>query len=401
MVTAAPGGGTGRWHNRNVVAPDVAVIGGGIIGCSAAALLAERGASVVLIEATTIGAGASGRNMGAIQHPFDPVLTPLYRDSLERYRALAAHNDSFSMPEHPAGVLMIDTDPAAARRQVERLTALLPDLGATFLDVEEVAAGEPSLVRGFAACLLAATGYPIPPASATAAWARLAERRGADLKIGTAALPWIEDGRARGVGLADGTRIAAGAVLVASGPWAPAHVDPSGGWRPITRTWGVTVQLQLGSAAPRHVVEQDAVDAVNRPVNAAAEAGAVQPDADPPSLFTIASAGGVSTLGSTFLPDEPDRDQVAKLLLERGARYLPAIADAAVSEVRLCARPQSVDGRPFIGSVEGVERLFVCAGHGPWGISTGPGSAALVAAAILDGALVPAALQASRSWGRA
>ena len=56
-------------------AADVAILGGGIIGCSAAALLAERGASVVLVEATAIGAGASGRNMGAIQHPFDALLT--------------------------------------------------------------------------------------------------------------------------------------------------------------------------------------------------------------------------------------------------------------------------------------------------------------------------------------
>jgi glycine/D-amino acid oxidase-like deaminating enzyme len=381
-----------------VVAPDVAVIGGGIIGCSAAALLAERGASVVLVEATAIGAGASGRNMGAIQHPFDPVLTPLYRDSLDQYSSLAGEDSSFSMPERPTGVLMIDIDPAAAQRQVDRLTALEPYLGATFLDVEEVAAAEPSLVRGFAGCLLTATGYPVPPASATAAWARLAERRGVRLMVGTGGEPWIEDGRARGVRLADGSIITADAVLIASGPWAPAHVDASGGWQPIARTWGVTVQLRLGSAAPRHIVEQDAVDAVNRQVNAAAEAGAMARDADPPSLFTVASAGGVSTLGSTFLPAEPDRERVAKLLLERGAGYLPAIAHAEVSEIRVCARPQSVDGRPFIGPIEGVEGLFVCAGHGPWGISTGPGSAALAMAAILDSAAVPAELQASRQW---
>jgi sarcosine oxidase subunit beta len=377
------------------------VIGGGIIGCSAAALLAERGASVVVVEATAIGAGASGRNMGAIQHPFDSVLAPLYRESLDQYSSLAGEDSSFGIPERPTGVLMIDTDPAAAQRQVNRLTALERDLGATFLDVEQVAAAEPSLVRGFAACLLTATGYPIPPASATAAWARLAERRGARLMVGTAAEPWVEDGWARGVRLADGSRLVTDTVLIASGPWAPAHVDPSGGWQPIARTWGVTVQLQLGSAAPRYIVEQDAVDAVNRQVNAAAEAGAAPPDADPPSLFTVASAGEVSTLGSTFLPAEPDRERMAKLLIERGARYLPAIAEAEVSGIRLCARPQSVDGRPFIGPVDGVKGLFVCAGHGPWGISTGPGSAALAVAAILDGAVVPAALHASRGWERA
>ena len=96
------------------------------------------------------------------------------------------------------------------------------------------------------------------------------------------------------------------------------------------------------------------------------------------------------------LTDDDGVSPPGTLLLERGARYLPAIARADVSEIRLCARPQSVDGRPFIGLVEGVDGLFMCAGHGPWGISTGPGSAALVVAAILDGAAVPAELQASR-----
>jgi glycine/D-amino acid oxidase-like deaminating enzyme len=68
---------------------DVVVIGGGIIGCAAAAIMADRGARVVVVEATAIGAGASGRNLGAVQHPFDPVLADLYQESLVRYRALA------------------------------------------------------------------------------------------------------------------------------------------------------------------------------------------------------------------------------------------------------------------------------------------------------------------------
>jgi glycine/D-amino acid oxidase-like deaminating enzyme len=376
-------------------APDVVVIGGGIIGCSAAAQLAERGAGVTLFEATAIGAGASGRNLGAIQHPFDAVLAPLYRSSLEHYRELAAQDDGFAMPDQPAGVLMLNRDPDASRRQVERLTAAVPDLDADFMDADAVAAAEPSLVPGFAACRLA-TGYPIPPAWATAAFGRLAVRRGARFRIGSAAQPWIQDGTVVGVRLADGTKVVAGAVLIAAGPWSPPLVDPTGAWEPIRRTWGVTVQLDLGDAAPRHVVEEDEVDAVNRPVVAAARAATSGPEEDPPSLFSIASAAGVSTLGSTFLADEPDPAPIAQLLMGRGAAYLPAIASAGVLEVRVCARPQSADSRPFIGPVEGVAGLFVCAGHGPWGISTGPASAAQVVASLLDGAPVPPELAAAR-----
>ena len=43
---------------------DVVVLGGGIAGCSAALHLAKRGLRVVLLEAQTVGYGASGRSGG-------------------------------------------------------------------------------------------------------------------------------------------------------------------------------------------------------------------------------------------------------------------------------------------------------------------------------------------------
>ena len=47
---------------------DVAVIGGGFTGLSAALACAERGFSVILIEREHIGFGASGRNGGQKWH---------------------------------------------------------------------------------------------------------------------------------------------------------------------------------------------------------------------------------------------------------------------------------------------------------------------------------------------
>ena len=43
-------------------APDVGIIGAGIVGTALAAELAGRGARVTLYEARTVAAGASGRN---------------------------------------------------------------------------------------------------------------------------------------------------------------------------------------------------------------------------------------------------------------------------------------------------------------------------------------------------
>jgi glycine/D-amino acid oxidase-like deaminating enzyme len=51
---------------HGAVRADVAIVGGGITGCSAALALAERGAAVVLLEAREIGWGTSGRAGGQV-----------------------------------------------------------------------------------------------------------------------------------------------------------------------------------------------------------------------------------------------------------------------------------------------------------------------------------------------
>jgi glycine/D-amino acid oxidase-like deaminating enzyme len=374
---------------------DVVVLGGGIIGCSAAAIMADRGARVVLVEGSAIGAGASGRNLGVIQHPFDSVLAPLHRESLTRYQALAEISPDFAIGAAPAGLLLLNRDGEASARQRERLADAFPELDPVLMSPEEVHRTEPALTEDLYAVAVA-TGYPVPPAAATDAWADLAEDRGARLLVGTPGRVDVAEGRAVGAILEDGTRISAGAVLVAAGPWTPRLVDESGTWRPIVPTYGVTLQVKLDGVAPTHVLEEDVVDAVNRAAAAtelAAEAAAAD---EPASLFSLATARGASTLGSTFLASEPDAAAIEPLLLQRATEFLPAMASAEVVGRRMCARPQSVDGRPFIGPVPGVADLFVCAGHGPWGISTGPASAALAARAVLDGAAPPAELAATR-----
>jgi glycine/D-amino acid oxidase-like deaminating enzyme len=375
--------------------PDVAVIGGGVIGAAASAFLAAAGLRVRLYERTSIAAGASGRNSGIVQHPFDPILAGLYHASLDEYRGLAAGDAGFAIASEPAGMLYVGHSADAARREAAAWQAAWPASSPEMLTAEALERIEPGLAEGLVACRLA-IGFPVAPASATQGFAAVARRFGVEIVIG-AVRPEIV--AARAIGVRVGGRVEpAGAVLVAAGPWTPELLDPKGGWRPIQPIWGVVASLAL-DPAPRHALES--ADISIEPDNPGGEGrspGTHEPS-DAEVDFSLVPAEGSSALGSTFLPAEPDPESWLPALRRVGAGYVPGIADAPLVGLRRCARPVSADGRPLIGAIAGVTGLFVAAGHGPWGISTGPGSARLITDLILgriDAADVPETLDPAR-----
>lgn len=117
-------------------APDVAVVGGGITGCSCALALAEAGMRVRLYEAREIAGGASGRNGGfALRGGAAPY--PVMVDSIGRENAAAlwrwterelqelevAAGDAF----RPTGSLRIAADDEERAELEEEHTALQVD----------------------------------------------------------------------------------------------------------------------------------------------------------------------------------------------------------------------------------------------------------------------------------
>ena len=359
-------------------AADVAVVGGGIVGTTLALELVRRRLRVTLLERAEVAAGASGRNSGAVWRPTDPVLEALYLETLERYRALPAALEAsvpdgheartFRLGDAPVGLLSLGTDLAALEAAARAEAAQFPALQPRYVPPEELRALEPSLAPGLGA-VRAELGFPVRPAAATRATAALARALGAHVREGVAVAGLQRTGpRVTGVRLEDGSTVPAGAVVVAAGPWTAALIDPSGTWRPIAPRWGVVVELELGDAAPTHILEAGAVD----------DDGLGLPEVG----FSLVTAAGRSSLGTTYLREEPDPRGWEPRLREQGARYVPAMAASPTLGLRACARPVAADGRPLAGHVPGFDGLYVAAGHGPWGLSTGPATAAHVAALV-------------------
>jgi D-hydroxyproline dehydrogenase subunit beta len=355
---------------------DVIVIGAGIVGCAAAVFLAEAGADVLVLEADEIASAASGRNAGSIQHPLDAARAELYEESV------AIHRRFGIVGERPAGFLAVGTEPAmdVAFETAARFPSLQPELvrGAALRELE------PELAEGLTGCLLPGTGFPAHPAAATSRLAGAARARGARIEEGRRATPELAGERCLGARGDDGMLHPAGAVLVAAGPWSSALIDPTGGWRPVSALWGVTVQIALppGRVIHRRIEEWD-------------DSGT---DAELRSHihFEVTPLDTMSVLGASRATAVPDQARVGELLLERATRFVPAVDASTVAAMRLCARPVTTDALPLLGPVPAAEGLFVAAGHGPYGITLGPASGRIAADAVLGKAPVPEQFRVDR-----
>lgn len=377
-----PGNGC-RLGHVSTTGSDVIVIGGGVVGTAAAAFLAAAGARVMLIEREGLASGASGANSGVVQHPFDPVLATLYRETVELYRELSAANLGFRLGDAPAGLLYVSPDEAAVREVDRSLAAAFPDLDRDVVNGIALERLEPAVAPTMWACRVG-IGFPVQPGASTYAYATLAERRGVRVRLGRSAVLDRHGDDVASV-IVDGQRLVADAVLVAAGPWSAEVIDPTRRWTPIRHRWGVVVEVDLASG-PTHILEEAEIGAVIGTQSAVmADVAETAQDAVGEELvdFSLVPGARAAAVGSTFLARQPDPAAWVEPVLTHAAAFVPGVAAAPIRGTRSCARPQSVDGRPLIGRVSGCRGLYLCAGHGSWGISTGPASARLVVDELL------------------
>jgi gamma-glutamylputrescine oxidase len=212
------------------ISTDVAIIGGGITGVSAALHLAERGYKVALLEAQDIGWGASGRNGGQALPGFGCSLHKLrqltgaetakrlWDMSVEAVDLLHSQIERFTIPANPVlGYLHA----AVKERQVRDLREEQEDLAALGAPVGRLLEGAELRSRLASTRYLAAledhiAGH-IHPYNYTLGLAKAAQAAGAQL-FAKAPVRKIEQG-AKIVLHAAGHRVAASYLLVAGGAY--------------------------------------------------------------------------------------------------------------------------------------------------------------------------------------
>lgn len=395
----------------------IVIVGGGIVGLSAAYFLARRGARVTVIERDPIGDGASSGNAGilALGHPplprpglpgrlarllfdetnplyirprFDPALAAWivrflrasnHRDYARSLDVLcrvgweAGHcfrdlveTESIECEYHPTGWLEVFRTRRAldeARHEAARLRSH----GYTVEERtgEELRAHDAAFAEDVVGALHFTDSAFANPRRFVLGLAEAAARHGATLTAGaTVATLDTRGGRFAGVTLADGSRIEADRAVLAAGAWTT----------PLARTAGIRVPMQAGKG---YHVDLVGVPAVPSTTCVLAETFVAVTPLD----------GGLRLAGTVELSGlDLEVSQRRVDMLRVGARrYLNGIDTAEARSTWCGLRPLTADGLPVVGDADGVAGVFVATGHAMMGFLLGPLSGRLAAESILDG----------------
>ncbi len=365
---------------------DVVIVGGGIIGAACAYELARSGASVTLLERDELAAGASGRNIGFFGLPWDPVLDPMARSSLQMYLDVT---EDPPVPVHfdrkaiGTVAVALDEDDAAMVRE-EAAAAGRAGLRAERLDAAGLKELEPEVTSDVSEAWLFDEGRRVDPGALTLALAELARRAGASIRHHLPGRRLLTRGETvTGVVTDDGV-IESGTVVLAAGPWSTSLLRPLGIHIPISGARGWLIQLAPPRPLLSHWIEGSARTLWRRevePVTGRDFSDGVHRD-DIGAVIQPSPDGTIvaGTSREPALAWTPEDLHVARAVAGCVIRLLPALADAPVLGTWSGIRPMSPDERPFIGWLR--PGLFAATGHGSEGVILAGGTAMLVAAMV-------------------
>ncbi len=355
----------------------VVVIGGGVVGASAAYHLARNGVETILADRRdaghATGAGAGIISPGTSTRPL-PAFFPFARDAVDHYPdmvdRLAEIGQASTGYEVVGELILAKTDeefanlPALKALYAERRAGGMPNLGEV-ADVDEATARQmfPALgpIHG---ALHVPEAARVDGDSLRNALVAGAKHHGAEIRYGAASLK-TERERVVGVDL-DGVRIEADGVIVATGAWTNALLDPIG--------LSVAVEPQRGQIL--HIDMGD-TDTSRWPILGGT--GEQYMLTFGPNRIV---SGATRETGSGF--DVRLTVGGVQLVFDHAMRVAPGVAQGTVKEIRIGLRPLSADGLPYLGRVPGHDRLVLATGHGPSGLQLGPYSGVIAAQLLLD-----------------
>ena len=368
---------------------DVAIVGGGVIGCSIAYHLSKQGIESTVFEQGRLAGGASGATAGIIgplwyvDRSVDAYLDLGLR-SFQMFPGLAVElRDEGIDPEfRQCGILKVAMTP-------EEATSLQGELawqselghGVTWLGREDVRDREPELSPDVLGGVFSPEEGCITGQRYVDALAHAASRRGAVFLEGTEVIGLHTNGRR-----VDGVRTRsetyhASRVVLATGPWSGTEDHWLPEKIPVRPVKGQRILLRKARFLPRSIVTTFP--------------GSVIPQLDGSVLVAATREEGEF--------DERITADAISQMYATAVGIFPFLRDAEFVGARAGVRPGSPDGIPIMGPMPDWEGLSVASGHDHAGVMLSPATGELMANYISTGdagPLDPFSIARFRSGGR-
>lgn len=363
----------------------VAVIGGGVIGCSILYHLTKLGWSdVALIERKELTAGSSWHAAGGF-HALnsDPGIAKLQSYTIQLYSEIEALSEQAVGVHMTGGLNIAATDARWEFLRADYARHRVLGLQTELLTPSEVKALCPLIdvsdVRG--AIYDSHEGH-VDPSGATHAYAKAARLAGAEIYRHTRVMDLKPTGRGSWRVITDQGEIEAEHVVNAAGLWARemgAMVGVNLPLIPMEHHYLITEDIpeivELGRELPL-IVDLDA-EIYMRQERGGMLVGVYEPDAKP-----WAVNGTPWDYGETeLLP--PELDRLADALV-KGYERFPAVAQAGIRRIINGPFTFAPDGNPLVGPVPGVPNYWSACGVMA-GFAQGGGVGLSIAQWIVDG----------------
>lgn len=365
---------------------DVVIVGAGIVGAACARALVMAGLDVTVVERSAAASGTSAKGEGNLlvsdKGPGPELELAQYAASL--WPELAAELTAELGPGFPSieyerkgGVVVATTDAGAQPLLDFAATQRHAGVDARPLTNDEALRLEPALNPAITAAVHYPEDAQVQPVIATEALLASARNRGARIRIGeTVTGPLLGgDGRITGVRTTAG-EIAAGAVLVAAGPWSGEVSASLGAPLPVRpRRGNVLVTTRMPHRVFHKVYDGDYFGATQSSDAALQTSGVVE-----------STASGTVLIGSSREQvGFDDRLSVAALreIAAKALRLFPFLAGASVMRSYLGFRPSMPDHLPVIGADHRVPGLWHATGHEGAGIGLSLATARMITAQML------------------
>lgn len=334
---------------------DVAIIGGGIVGCASAYYLAKKGLRVVVLEKNAgVGLEASGRNGGGVRQHGRKHALPLAMESVRLWATLAEELES-DLEYQCTGNLNIALDENTAA-SFEREINWENDHGLSevrMLTATECQEMAPGMTERIVAGKYCPSDGIASPMLAPPAFARAGIKHGVMIMLNTSVVGLLQQSsRVCGV-KTEREDIEAQAVINAAGPWA-ARFNAMAGC-PIVIGPGRS-QLMITERLPRQTI---------KPWISVRGFGYMRPTA---SGNLVLGSGGARNDNFSNHINYPS----AKLHAETWCQYFPWLKDISIIRMFAGITEYTPDSEPYIGAVPGAPGLFIAAGFHAEGFCPGP-----------------------------